>query len=187
MVYYSLTIRKSVPVKTVKSLHACMKVYRTYIKKLRAEYKDGHLDIHYEYVDKINGSVNVHVHMMLTTNKKIIIENVGSQHETRGSDCRLPRLPKAYYLDASEVVNTFAWKAYIEKSNLTEMEIIRHCEDKFNHIPITPMKRAKKLPERSEEVLVSPGKGTEEYIEDEETERLLKYIKEKKVCLFSKK
>jgi len=169
MLHYSVTIRRCVPVKTIKSLHACMKVYRTYITRLKKFYKDARFEIHYEYVDKKNGSVNVHVHMMITQ---------------EGNDRDDIRIPKGYYVDFQEVRNTFAWKAYIEKLQLTEMEVIQYCENKFNNIPMTPLKPRSNS--RNEvRKYTRAGHEDGDISEDEITDEIIHKLKMTKKCLFT--
>lgn len=107
MKYYCLTIKKCVPSKTISNVKTVMKVYDTYLRYIKSLSESTHIEHHYEYVSKKNGSYNVHFHAMIKTEQNIFL---------RGK--------KGYSINLSETRSKAAWKKYITKNPYTAQQML---------------------------------------------------------------
>lgn len=119
MNYYCFTMRKCTPVKTHKQAVRVISDYEYYLQKMKILDEGMHIEYHYECVDKLNGSYNVHLHAMLKTpNKYIRIEQ-----------------KKGFSIRCEQVRCKQAWNLYITKSHTTKDEILNMIYNKtqFSH------------------------------------------------------
>ena len=117
-----------------------MNTYNYLIKTMKLDHPTGHIEYHFEIVQKSTG-LNVHIHGMCKLRLGALFV----------------KAPRGYSIKIEKTMRTtWVWKAYITKASYTEEEL-RKC--------IKIWMEAKQLPVK-DAFIVSDG-SSEEYIEDE--------------------